>query len=125
MLKKVLKKIIPSKLHPKLKQVLMQINIILYAIDSITFKNVIKKTFYNRLGYRLNLKNPRSFNEKIIRKKLYDRNPLLPLTTDKYRVRHILNTNWGKNRQVNTWCLCFLFLMILKLYNLIYFLRNL
>ena len=46
-----------------------------------------KRVFYKSLGYRLNLQNPVSFNEKIIWKKIYDRNPLLPVTADKVKVR--------------------------------------
>lgn len=46
-----------------------------------------KDWFYKIHGYKLNLKNPKSFNEKVIYKKLFDRNPLLPLTADKYRAR--------------------------------------
>lgn len=36
----------------------------------------IKKTFYRKLGYRLNLENPCTFSEKIQWMKLYYRNPL-------------------------------------------------
>jgi len=46
-----------------------------------------KRLFKKKLGYPLNLKNPRSFNEKINYKKLFDRDPLLVRTTDKYAVR--------------------------------------
>lgn len=46
-----------------------------------------KRKFHLRVGYSLNLHQPRSFNEKVIWKKFHDRNPLLPITADKYRVR--------------------------------------
>jgi hypothetical protein len=39
------------------------------------------------LGYRPDLENPRTFNEKIGWRILYDRNPLLVATTDKIAVR--------------------------------------
>jgi hypothetical protein len=39
------------------------------------------------LGYVPNLRNPRTFNEKIAWRMLHDRNPLIPLTTDKLAVR--------------------------------------
>ncbi len=47
-------------------------------------------------GYRLDLDNPRSFNEKIVWKKIFDRNPLLPVVADKYRVREYLVSKLGK-----------------------------
>ncbi|MES2931081.1 MAG: ATP-grasp fold amidoligase family protein [Patescibacteria group bacterium] len=55
-----------------------------------------KDRFEHKLGYRLNLKNPRSLNEKIVWKKLFDRNPLLPYTSDKYRVRQYVRDTLGE-----------------------------
>jgi hypothetical protein len=55
-------------------------------VDRIRNYERIKREFYHKVGYRLNLESPRSFNEKIIWKKLYDRNPLLTLTADKFGV---------------------------------------
>ncbi len=46
-----------------------------------------KKRFRRRLGYELNIENPRTFNEKIQYKKIFDRRPILTLIADKYRVR--------------------------------------
>lgn len=54
-----------------------------------------KHKFRKAHGYPLNLKKPRSFNEKICRKKLFDRNPLIPITADKYRVRAYVNERLG------------------------------
>jgi len=48
------------------------------------------------IGYYPNLKNPQSFNEKVLWKKIYDRNPLLPVITDKYRAREYLKSILGK-----------------------------
>lgn len=57
----------------------------------------IKNKFRERTGYELNLKYPRSYNEKIIWKKLHDRNPLLTVTADKYLVRSYITGILGKN----------------------------
>ncbi len=46
-----------------------------------------RKHINKSIGYFPNLKNPQSFNEKILHKKIYDRNPILPTVSDKYRVR--------------------------------------
>lgn len=54
--------------------------------------------FEARIGYKLNLENPSTFNEKVQWKKLYDRNPLLPVTADKYRVRGYIRSRLGAGR---------------------------
>lgn len=49
--------------------------------------------FRHRLGYRLNLKNPKTYNEKLQWLKLYDRNPKYTQYADKILVRkHIAET---------------------------------
>ena len=55
----------------------------------------LKTDFKKRTGYKLDLKNPKSFNQKICWKKVYDRNPLLPVVADKYRVRDYLRDFLG------------------------------
>lgn len=50
-------------------------------------RDLIKRTFRERFGRELDLDNPRTFNEKIAFKILFDRRPLLTLVTDKIRVR--------------------------------------
>jgi len=57
-----------------------------------------KIRFYYKLGYQLNLQDPQSFNEKSIWKKIYDRNPLLPITTDKYQVRSYITKVLGEEK---------------------------
>jgi len=58
---------------------------------------MIKKKFRHRMGYDVNLDFPRSYNEKIIWKKLHDRNPLLTVTADKYMVREYVRDTLGKD----------------------------
>ena len=43
--------------------------------------------FYHRLGYRLNLNHPETFNEKLQWMKLHDHNPKYTEYADKYKVR--------------------------------------
>lgn len=59
---------------------------------------ILKIRFKRRTGYRLNLKNPQSFNEKVNYKKVNDRNPLLTIVADKYRVREHIVSTLGKER---------------------------
>lgn len=54
-----------------------------------------KNLFFRIHGYSLNLSRPKSFNEKIVYKKLFDRNPLIPLTADKYRIRKYIRDKIG------------------------------
>ncbi len=59
----------------------------MYEDEKIRFKRVH--------GYELNLDNPKSFNEKVCFKKLFDRDPLLVVTSDKYRVRDFIRDRIG------------------------------
>ncbi len=49
-----------------------------------------------RLGYRPDLKNPKTFNEKINWRKIYDRNPLYVRLSDKVLLREELVTRLGQ-----------------------------
>ncbi len=64
------------------------------------FKN-LKALFKTRLGYELNLDSPRSYNEKIVWKKIYDRNPLLAVTADKFEVRSYIKEILGNEEAGN------------------------
>lgn len=61
-------------------------------------KVAIKRIFFKRLGYKLNLKNPRNYNEKIQWLKLYDRQDWYHLCADKYRVREFVTNKLGTNK---------------------------
>ena len=69
-----------------------------YFINKISNYKLEKIRFYKKLGYQLNLKYPKSFNEKVIWKKIYDRNPLLSITADKYEVRSYIKKVIGEER---------------------------
>ena len=69
-----------------------------YFLNKALDYKLEKIKFYKKLGYRLNLKDPKTFNEKIFWKKRYDRNPLLPITADKYRVRSYIRQVLGKEK---------------------------
>lgn len=65
------------------KMILFPFNL-LYKISP---KFVLKSLFYVKQGDKLNLKQPKTFNEKINWLKLYYRNDLMPICADKYTVR--------------------------------------
>lgn len=88
----------PQKLY---KRILPRSFVYFYAdvkqqIERLQNYRRLRKRFYEKLGYTLNLQNPRSYNEKINWKKLYDRNPLLIITADKYEVRSYLRKVLGE-----------------------------
>ena len=72
------KSIIQASNHPLLKALLRM-------CSDKTFIKI--KWRGRRMPYRLNLKNPRSFNEKLQWIKLYDHNPLYTTLVDKYKVK--------------------------------------
>lgn len=57
----------------------------------------LKLLFRIKLGYKLNLNNPKTYNEKIQWIKLNDKNPLMTKCCDKYAVReYIENKGYGE-----------------------------
>lgn len=65
-----------------------------YAL--ISDKKVIQKEFIKNLGYKPDLENPKTFNEKIQWLKLNDRTPLHTKCADKYAVREYVKNKIGK-----------------------------
>lgn len=70
----------------------------LYFLNQITNYQLERIKFFKALEYQPNLQNPQSFNEKIFWKKIYDRNPLLPVTADKYEVRSYIKEVLGEEK---------------------------
>ena len=68
----------------------------IYFLNRISNYKIEKRKFYKVLGYKVNLEKPESFNEKIIWKKIHDRNPLLSITADKYEVRSYIKDVLGE-----------------------------
>lgn len=57
----------------------------------------LHRIFYQKNGYPLDLKNPQTHNERINHKKIHDRNPLIPITSDKVRVRDYVRKVVGEH----------------------------
>jgi hypothetical protein len=55
----------------------------------------ICKQYKKKFGYKLNLKDPKTFTEKINWKKIYDHNPLYTYCTDKFLVRNYVTEKIG------------------------------
>lgn len=56
-------------------------------LDRIRKARQLRQMMRDALGYEPNLRRPRTFNERMARKILHDRNPLIPQTLDKIAVR--------------------------------------
>lgn len=72
-----------------LKNVILTPFNLLYRIHP---KLELQLLFKLKCRYKLNLKNPITYNEKLQWIKLYDRNPLMPKCCDKYTVREYVNS---------------------------------
>ncbi len=72
--------------------------------NKLTDEEFAKKYYHKNTGKILNTENPQTFDEKLWYLKLHERDPLLTICTDKYRVRdyvtkcglsHLLNNLYG------------------------------
>lgn len=59
-------------------------------------KFYLMNKFYKTFGYKINLKKPQTYNEKLQWIKLYDRNPIYTKMVDKYKVRKIVEERIGQ-----------------------------
>lgn len=62
----------------------------------------LKIIFRYHMGYKLNLRNPRTFSEKIQWLKLYNRNPLYTTMVDKYLVKEYVSEKIGSQYIIPT-----------------------
>lgn len=67
-----------------------------YVLRLIPDSLWIKIQFRRKIGYWPNLKNPKTFNEKLQWLKLHDRNPLYTKLVDKYEVREFIAKTVGE-----------------------------
>lgn len=71
-------------------------------VDLLPDSTYLKMIFYARLGYRLNLKNPKSFNEKIQWLKLYDKHPEYTKMVDKVDAKEYVASIIGQEYIIPT-----------------------
>lgn len=70
--------------------------LILFVAGLVPDKLYIKMTFKGKLGYKLNLDNPQTFNEKLNWMKLYNRQSIYTALADKYAVKQIVKEKVGE-----------------------------
>lgn len=63
-------------------------------------KRLLQRTFREKLGYELDLDRPRSFNEKVQWRKLFDRRRLFPMLSDKFEVRAYVESRVGRDHLI-------------------------
>ena len=63
----------------------------------------LKMLFKLKVGYKLNLKTPKTFNEKLSWIKLYDRQPLYTRLADKYAVKQYVTERIGERYVVDNY----------------------
>ncbi len=64
-------------------------------VEFLTNYSDERRRFRENTGYELNLANPKTFSEHLVWKKIHDRNPVLPILADKYRIRGYVKTKLG------------------------------
>ena len=67
-----------------------------HLLDWMPDEPFLKLAFHSRMGKRLNLQNPQTFNEKLQWLKLYDRRPEYTMMVDKYKVREYIADKLGE-----------------------------
>ena len=82
-----------SKRYPFLRKCILTIlEIIAPIVPDILYLHI---KYYCRMGKRLNLKNPQTFNEKLQWLKLYGRRPIDTILSDKYAVKEYISNTIG------------------------------
>ena len=74
-----------------------------HQLTTSDYKSLISKFFYNVVGYFPDLKNPKTFNEKINWLKLNYYNPIENLCCDKYEVKKYVEEKIGKEYVIPTY----------------------
>lgn len=73
-----------------------------YKRHFVNPEKYLPRLFYSRIGYKLNLKNPQTFSEKLQWMKLYDHNPLYTTLVDKYEVKKYVTNKIGSQYIIPT-----------------------
>ena len=70
--------------------------------DNMPDEEFLKKQFYYRMGYELDLDHPKTFNEKLQWLKLHDRRPEYTMMVDKYAVKAYVAQKIGEQYVIPT-----------------------
>ncbi len=94
-IKKSLENKLPKKLFDNLKY-FYSMFLKFTRIRTIGKKYFLEKRFKKILGRKLSFENPKTFNEKLQYRKIYDKKEIYVLCSDKYKVRKYVKKSIGK-----------------------------
>ena len=97
---KIIKKIFQILISPR--HLLLTLAIRTGILKYISDETWLKLKFHVCMGYKLNLKNPRTFNEKQQWLKLHDRRPEYTMMVDKYAVKQYVADKIGEQYIIPT-----------------------
>ena len=88
----------------KLKNIIISIleRVELLKRHFVNPEKYIRKIFYKRVGYQLNLDSPTTYNEKLQWLKLYWHHPILPTLVDKFAVKEYVSKHIGEQYIIPT-----------------------
>lgn len=88
----------------KLKKYLINIyeEIVLLIRRFVNPETCIRKMFYRRVGYKLDLNSPKTYNEKLQWLKLYWHHPMMTVLVDKYAVKSYVAKHIGEQFVIPT-----------------------
>lgn len=72
------------------------------VFNKMSDREYLEKAYEANMGYRLDLENPKTFNEKLQWLKLYNRNPQYTIMVDKYLVKNYVANIIGKQYIIPT-----------------------
>ena len=61
----------------------------------VSDQSYLTKRFIEKLGYQPNFNQPKSFNEKVTARMIFERNPLHTKLADKFAVRELISDKIG------------------------------
>lgn len=85
------------------KPKVLLVKLLTFFSPLIKDRSYLKLLFYLKLGYKLDLKNPQTFNQKLNWMKLYYRKPLLSILSDKYSVKDYVKERIGEEYVVKNY----------------------
>ena len=74
-----------------------------YFLRFIPDELYLKTAFFLKFGKKLDLKNPKSFSEKLQWLKLHQREDIYPMLVDKYRVKDYISKEIGEKYVIKTY----------------------
>jgi hypothetical protein len=102
----LVKRILPATARRKLRVAASAIVHINRDLEWQYDRWLLSRRFRYQFGRKLDLRAPRTFNEKVCYKRLYDRRPLLTMVADRVRVREYIAEKVGAEHLTKIYQIC-------------------